>query len=545
MGMLLVMNNECIVIEKMFSVQNKEGVRVPFILNEAQRFFDNFDNPDGKARILVAKARQKGFSSAILAKLAVRCLGKEGTRAVCVSHESHATQKLLDKVDYYLRYIKGPKPIFGRHSRSEMFFPKMESSFYIGTAGAKAFGRGDTITDLHCSEYAFWDNPQVHFAGLFQAVPNTGRIYIESTGNGRNNDFYFLWKNADNMGYTRMFYPWYADREYSLELPIEKLRWKPDTPKYNNYLLEVQQRLIGWYKDKEIPKDLVDKQMWWYEVKLRELREDIALMQQEYPSEPEECFQSTGGSVYPNVEHTFHKAWKHTTFEGFYVMHLEGHPKSGFNYVIGGDPSGGTGNDDAAMQVFCVETFEQVFEFFNNRVNPYLYAKLICKLGELYNKAFLVIEANNHGAAVIPYVKEHYSPERLYKRKYGTATTPPSYGWNNTQITKHAIVGLSQEMLNEVTLYGSQTVIEMKSFEENEEGKMSGSSDNLVIATNLAMLGLKKFEYLRENYKKPRIEPRPKEMKKFVRTFEAILGGIKKNSGGTGHLAQVDKNYLH
>jgi len=100
-------------------------------------------------------------------------------------------------------------------------------------------------------------------------------------------------------------------------------------------------------------------------------------------------------------------------------------------------------------------------------------------------------------------------------------------------------------MLNEVTLYGSQTVIEMKSFEENEEGKMSGSSDNLVIATNLAMLGLKKFEYLRENYKKPRIEPRPKEMKKFVRTFEAILGGIKKNSGGTGHLAQVDKNYLH
>lgn len=535
------MNSECVVIEKMFSVQNKEGAKVPFVLNKAQRFFDNFDNPTSKTRILVAKARQKGFSSAILAKFAVRCLGRGGSRAVCVSHESHATQKLLDKVDYYLRHIKGPKPIFGRHSRSEMFFPKMESSFYIGTAGAKAFGRGDTITDLHCSEYAFWESPQMHFAGLFQAVPGSGRIYIESTGNGRNNDFYFLWKNADNMGYTRMFYPWYADEEYSLELPIEKLHWKPDTPRYNSYLMEVQHRLEEWYKGKEIPKDLIDKQMWWYEVKLRELREDIALMQQEYPSEPEECFQSTGGSIYPNVELTFNKDWKHTSFEGLYAMHLEGHPKAGYTYVVGGDPSGGTGNDDAAMQVFCVETFEQVFEFFNNRVNPYVYGQLICKLGELYNKAFLVIEANNHGAAVIPYVKEHYSTERLYKRKYGTATTPPSYGWNNSQITKHAMVGLSQEMLGDIKLYGSQTVTEMKSFEEDEDGKMAGSSDNLVIATGLAMLGLKKFEYLRKEFVKPRVEVKVKEPKKFFVTFEAIMAGVKKKPKNN-HIAQVNKN---
>jgi hypothetical protein len=56
-------------------------------------------------------------------------------------------------------------------SKREFTFPKTNSMFYIGTAGARKFGRGDTITDLHCSEYAFWENPVDLFSGLTDAVP--------------------------------------------------------------------------------------------------------------------------------------------------------------------------------------------------------------------------------------------------------------------------------------------------------------------------------------------------------------------------------------
>jgi hypothetical protein len=522
-------SSEASAIEALFHIQDKGGAKVPYILNKAQTFFDNQDNCFERTRILIAKARQKGFSSIILAKFAIRCLGKSGTHAVCVSHESHATQRLLDKVDYFLKHIKGPDPIFGRHSRQELYFPKMESTYHVGTAGAKTFGRGDWITDLHCSEYAFWENPTIHFAGLFQAVPQGGRIYIESTGNGRNNDFYYLWEKAEDMGYQRLFYPWFADEEYSLTLPLSKTSWKPDTPRYNPYLLELKAK-----------HKLSDQQMHWYEMKLRELREDINMMQQEYPSEPEECFQATGGAIFDNVQLSTSQGWQTTRDFGYYATKLTDHPRGGFTYVVGADPSGGTGHDDAAVQVFCCETFEQVYELYNNRINPIAFAQLLCEVGTRYNNAYVIPEANNHGAAVVPYLKMNYPPERVYKRKYGTKSTFPMYGWQNTDVSKHAMVGLVQEMLDQVTLYGIQTVKELKAYEENEEGKMSGTSDNLVIAIGLAFMGLRKFEYLRRDYVRPRIVEPAKKKNYMVYTFEDMMSRINVKKS---HTAQVGRGY--
>jgi len=521
------MNNqstEAKAIETLFSIQDKyKSFKVPYKLNEAQRFFDGNDDAFNRTRIIVAKARQKGFSSIILAKLAVRCLGKEGTHAVCMSHEASSTQRLLDKVHFYLKHIKGPAPIYGRNSRTELYFTKTESTYYIGTAGSKAFGRGDWVTDLHCSEYAYWDDPVRHSTGLFQAVPQNGRIYIESTGNGRNNDFYYIWTHAEEMGYNRLFYPWFADKEYSLPLPLTKSVWRPDVVQHNALLLEMK-----------IKHKLTDEQMYWYEMKLRELREDVHLMQQEYPSVPEECFQATGGSIFPSVELSISNQWTlGRTKDGKYVQKLEDHPKKNYNYVIGADPSGGTGNDDAAITIFCCETYEQVLEYANNTTNPIRFAELLIELGKEYNDAYVIPEANNHGAAVIPYLTTHYLKGRIYKRKFGTKTSPAKYGWNNSTISKHELIGLMQEMLDQLTIYGKQSVQELKGFEETSDGKLSGKSDNLVIALGLTMMGLRKYEMLRKEYLTPVLieaKPTPNYM---TYSLDDVLLDIKKRHNNT------------
>jgi hypothetical protein len=514
------MTSEVEVIETLFNIPTKEGVRVPFKLNTAQRYFDDHDDPLSRKRLIVAKARQKGFSSVILAKFGVRCMGTEGTRAVCVSHESDATQRLLDKVDYYIKHINGPSPVFGRHSRQEMYFEKMESTYYIGTAGAKAFGRGDTITDLHCSEYAFWDDPIKHSAGLFQAVPWSGRIYIESTGNGMDNDFYYIWEHADQMGFTRIFYPWYADEEYQVALPKFMLEWKPDTPKHNNYLKELKDKL-----------HLKDTQAYWYELKLRELRENLSLMQQEYPSTPEECFQSGGGTIFPFIKKTNSNLWVTERFEGKYLNRLKGHPNKDYHYVIGADPSGGTGFDDAAFVIGCVETWELVAEFADNYTDPIAFGELLCKAGTTFNEAFITCESNNHGAAVVPYLKRNYPKSKIFKRKLGTKTTSPEYGWLNSQTSKQALVGIMQEGLDEVTIYGDKTVRELKAFRENAEGKMGARSDNCVIATGLVMLGFQKYQNQRKSFLTPIVKPvKPNLDKNYMYyTFEDVMKGLKKN----------------
>ena len=507
------MSTEVATVQSLFHILNKDMVKVPFIFSPAQLALDEIDNPFGRARIIIAKARQKGFSRGILAKFTIRCMGREGTRAVVISHESDSTQRLLDSVGYYIKYMNGPTPTLGLNSRKEMTFPKRDSVFYIGTAGSRSFGRGDTISDLHCSEYAFWENTEKMTVGLFQAVPYSGRIYIESTGNGRNNDFYYTWQNAEVMGFTKLFFPWFADDEY--ELAIDK-EWQPDTPKHNAYL-----------KDLQAKYNLSGRKMAWYEWKLRELRENLIMMQQEYPSDPEECFQATGGTIFNNVHPTASEQWVSENYEGYYIYKLAGHPQPNLTYVMGVDPSGGTGNDDAALQIFCAETAEQVFELADNHINPIRIGELAVQLGKAYNEAFITCESNNHGAAVIPYLKRNYLRNKLYKRKLETLSTPATYGWNNSDNTKHALVGIMQEDLGDIYLHGFRTTTELKNFEENERGKMSGKSDNLVIATGLAMLGLRKFHYLRQAWLKPK-EPEVKIAKPnyMVYTFEEVYKNI-------------------
>ena len=491
---MIKQNNEALAIKSLFFIQTKEGVRVPFALNHAQQTLDAIDHPYSRSRILVAKARQHGFSSIILGKFTVRCLGNEGRHAVIMSHEADATQRLLDRSHYFLKHMRGPKPTTGRNSRNELYFSKTESTYFVGTAGARAFGRGDFITDLHCSEYAWWIDPVKHATGMFQAVPYNGRIYIESTGNGRNNDFYYMWLHAEAMGYTKLFYPWFAGSEYETYPHTSDGVWRCDIPKHQAYLLGLQKRF-----------NLNDLKMQWYEDKLKELREDLRMMQQEYPSEPEECFQATGGAVFQNVERAYSPQWKEGTYQGYFCSLLEGHPQKDLHYTIGADPSGGTGNDDAAITVFCIETGQQVFEFSYNTIDPISYAKLLVELGTYYNSAYITPEGNNHGAAVVPYLKAHYSQLNIYKTKVATAKSPAKLGWYNTNFTKHQLIGIMQESLDQVEIYGLKTIQELKSFEETPEGKLGGKSDNLVIATGLSMMGLKRYAHLREEHNRPKV----------------------------------------
>jgi hypothetical protein len=116
----------------------------------------------------------------------------------------------------------------------------------------------------------------------------------------------------------------------------------------------------------------------------------------------------------------------------------------------------------------------------------------------------------------------------MYKVKLATKSGPARYGWYNTNFSKHALVGLMQEMLDQITLYDMETVKELKGFEENAEGKMEGKSDNLVIATGLAMLGFKRYEYLRRDYLKPIITAQKVKPNYMVYTLDEVLDSIGK-----------------
>ncbi|KKL71136.1 hypothetical protein LCGC14_2097960, partial [marine sediment metagenome] len=180
------MTPEALIIESLFRIANKEGEDVDFILNPVQKELDG--NLTG--RDIIPKLRQPGISSYFLARYTAACLRKRNVKAVIISHEGESTQRLLSRCHYFLNNMRGPSPVIGRSGVNIITFPKMDSMIYIGTAGSKKFGRGDTVTHCHCSEYAYWPNPKDILAGLLQAVPMSGEIAIESTGNGVGNDYH-------------------------------------------------------------------------------------------------------------------------------------------------------------------------------------------------------------------------------------------------------------------------------------------------------------------------------------------------------------------
>src|SRR3990167_9143549 len=130
---------------------------VPFKLNPPQhRMNQELGNND-----IILKARQEGISSLIGARFLVDWLTIENVRCVMIAHEDKATQRLFQRIKYFLDSMSktwpGQLPYKMKfNSKYEIVNLEKNSVFYIGTAGAKAFGRSDTINNLHVSEIAMW-----------------------------------------------------------------------------------------------------------------------------------------------------------------------------------------------------------------------------------------------------------------------------------------------------------------------------------------------------------------------------------------------------
>lgn len=229
-----------------------------------------------------------GVSSLVLAVFLVDCLFYDNINAVVISHEKGATQRLFQRVKFYIDHLPiGAKVKLDTESKNEFYFADTGSRFFIGTAGAKAFGHGETIQRLHISELSRWENPSL-LMGLLQAVPKSENswVVIESTANGTGNDYYQRWmssKNRDNP-YTGHFYPWTMFEEYRTSPPAD---FSP---------LPEEQELMK--------QGLSLSQMVWRREKIEEFTRDergidpVDFFKEQYPLNEVEAFVSTSTTAF-------------------------------------------------------------------------------------------------------------------------------------------------------------------------------------------------------------------------------------------------------
>lgn len=236
----------------------------------------------GMVRQIVPKGRQGGVSTYVGARYYHRTTHTRGIRTYILTHEMDATENLFGMtVRFHENCPPEIKPKASHDTAKELVFGGLDSSYGIGTAGAKATGRSQTIQLFHGSEVAYWKNIDEHLAGAVQAVPDLPgtEIIMESTANGVGNWFHEECMKAlkGESIYEVSFIPWFWQEEYRAPLPAG-FRVTPD-----------EDELIDLY-------DLDGQQLMWRRNKLASGM-SLEKFKQEYPCSIEEAFEATGEDV--------------------------------------------------------------------------------------------------------------------------------------------------------------------------------------------------------------------------------------------------------
>lgn len=479
--------------ENALVIRTKEGAIKPLKLNEAQRILNDAVNKqlaaEAPVRIIVLKARQLGLSTSIGAWIYWWVSQHSAQRAIVVTHAADSTRALLDMTRRYFDNTPAIlKPSTRYASRRELYFDKLDSSYIVGTAGADSLGRGETITQAHLSELAFWPahNARTNYNGLMQAIPNKPHtaVVIESTANGVTGLFYETWQAAikGENGFIPVFIPWYVDPEYR----------RPAHPDFER--TPDEEELVRRF-------GLDNEQLAYRRLKIGE--NGLDLFRQEYPSTADEAFLTTGRPVFnPEqllevleecTDRTVQPAkdkppLRRMALEGeeWQVnprgeLYLYCEHKDDETYTIGADTSAGIRGRDLSVATVLDRRKRQV-AVLRGYFAPDYFADLLYHLGAFFNWAIIAPENNNHGILTVnrlhkdlayPYVWTEVVVDKL------TDEETVKIGFGTNVKTKPLIIDKLRASMRDgdIELKDATTIREMLTYIVTENGSMEAEKN--------------------------------------------------------------------
>jgi len=476
----LKLNNKEWRLNHLYKIIDKTGNLVRFKLNyEQASLFRRYTNTDREfgLREYILKDRQIGITTFHVLYYLDEVIFNRNRTAAIIAHEREALEKIFRKAKIALENL--PVYLTPRttiENKRELTFSDLNSSIYIALKV-----RSGTINHLHVSEMAYIKEYLELKAGSFSTVPVKGDITCESTGNGLNG-FYRDWNDGKTSKLWRNhFFSWTDHIDYSSGI-------NAGNNSYDDYLGDIS----------------VGQKNWWY-LKLEELGNDISLMKQEYPLNETDAFIHSGRGLFIDEIDSFPIS---SILRDEEWINIFKEPENDGEYCIGADTSIGYKNGDASCFYVMDNRTWEIMAVWHGRIAPDLYGKEIIKWSEYYNMAFVGIEENNSGVAVINIVKESYS--NLYQRERRDTVTEEvtsQLGWYTTQKSKDEIISVIKQTLRE-KIVGSlpiQLKSELETFVIKENGKkeaISGHYDDHVMAFGICLMMIKSNPYYEIKNKK-------------------------------------------
>ena len=492
-------------MEHLYRIQDKEGRIVQFQFNDEQKvLFDRYKAKKERStefglREAILKNRQIGITTFHCIYLLDDVIWNKGRTAAIIAHEREALEKIFRKVKF--AYESMPvhlRPRALMENRRELSFEDISSNIYIALRV-----RSGTVHALHVSESAYIKDQRELKSGSYQAVPKSGDITSETTGNGYN-QFHADWLgNKESQIWTNHFFPWVMHKDYFSRI----------------------KKTISLHDDYLIKGGCTALQMNWWYIKLEEIRVSdssvksaLSLIKQEYPLTEDDAFITMGGSVfgediqdYPQMkalprkdidikklcqfDESIEDPDEHIINErDLDFLRLYDYPVKDERYCIGADTSGGFSDSDySSAWVINSKTRALVLEW-HGRIDPDLFGVQLLKMARCYNEAFLGIEVNNHGLTTINEIKDEYA--NLYRRERRDKITnelTKHIGWNTSSKSKDELIDeIKRNLRNrDVPAIPEPLRKELSTFIRKENGTLeaeTGCYDDRVMSLGITLM---------------------------------------------------------
>lgn len=451
---------------QMLRVRTRTGSTEPLLANTVQKLFEQ----RRRQKNIVLKARQMGLTTWAAARFFLKTISQPGTLTLEVAHTQEAAEEIFRIVHRFVQSLpealrEGPLKT-SRASVRAIAFPELDSQYLVVSAANRNAGRGMTVQNLHCSELARWPGDAAEtLAGLRAALAPSGELILESTPEGMGGCFYEEWNKASETGTVRHFFPWWKERRYRAEAVDSASLTEEECMLTRRHHLDLDQ--IGFR---------------------RHIRASFrGMAAQEYAEDAESCFKASEDSVFElaAVEERLKTAPSAIEVRRNGELEIWLPPVSGNCYVVAVDPAGGGSEGDySAVQVVELERGLQCAEFAGHIGGAEL-ARFVTELATQYNRAWLVVERNNHGSGVLALADEVCRYGRIY-RQAGQA------GWLTSSVSRPSILGrLDAALVERPECFQSRRLLaECRSFvrmRDGSTGARPGTHDDRVMAMAIAL----------------------------------------------------------
>ncbi len=515
-----------------------KGRDTAFTLNRPQRAYlkalEGLRLQEKPIDIILLKARQWGGSTLTqLYMLWIQLVHRRNWNSVIcgdIEKQSSIVAGMLAKViARYPQWATGGKKLTTspyQGAQKTRVISWSNSRYSLGSAQKPDSLRSEDISMAHLTEVGLWKatqgrKPEDLVQSIFGSIasgPYTMKV-IESTAKGVGNFFHRTWTDAVNLrnNFTPVFIPWFMIDLYSKPLKeadygsfIETM----DEYEHNLFELGATLEAIAWYRDKR-----------------RELPDEWRLFS-EFPSTPNEAFQSTGRRVFKtSYVNEARKSCCPPSFVGDivcteknnskFIEATPGERESGNNlsvwlmpdtscnlrdrYVVTVDV-GGTGNKSDYSCIVVADRIAmpdggvpEIAACWHGHIEHDRLAWKAVEIARAYNNALLVIESNtletegtegNNFEYILNEIAGKYS--NLYCRTSQMEIRqgrPRRWGFHTNSSTKPMVINFLVKALRD-SLYIErclQTTFEFDLFEFKENGKemgaIEGNHDDRVMAT--------------------------------------------------------------